>query len=83
MKEVVFNKLETIFIVIASTLTFMAGKASLTKQESVKNITPFCMDFGRDEEQGDPDNNLSGNSGISKEYYTKQLHQFLNHRDSK
>jgi hypothetical protein len=82
MKELICNKIEILFMLLSSVLAFFVAQISFTHNK-VKTVTPFYMEFRNDYSgESDPDNNLSGNSGISQDYYTKQVLQFLKSKDS-
>lgn len=85
MKELVCNKIEVLFIFISSMLACVLAYAmgQPLNSNKAKTITPFHMNFGNEQiEVPEADNNLSGNSGISQEYYSKQIHQFLRNKSS-
>ena len=81
MKELSYTKTD-ILIILSSLLCFtfliLTSSARLHKRdEALMTLAPFYMDFGKGTQEFDPDNVLSGNSGISEEYYNKQIHRFL------
>jgi hypothetical protein len=77
MKELVCSKIEVLFVLLSSMLTCAIGHMSLTSNK-VKTLSPFKSESSETE----LDNDLSGNSGISEDYYAKQVRQFLNNKGS-
>lgn len=87
MKTIHINSVKTEYFLLylIATLSLCATILFFKQyQAGIKTISPFYMNLnvGEDTEQQDLDNNLSGNSGISMDYYSKQLDQLLNSTDS-
>jgi len=82
MKELIYSRVEIVLMLISSMLAFIAAQVSFTNNQ-IRTITPFYMDVKSDYSgESEQDNNLTGNSGISQDYYTKQVRQFLSNKDS-
>jgi len=78
------NKVESTLILFSILFSaFIVQSLVLRSRLDHGVITPFYINFGADlEYDNDPSNDLSGNSGISEDYYNKQIHQFLELKDS-
>jgi len=78
------NKVESTLILFSLSFSIFILQSLIIRTKTDQGvITPFYMNFGADlQYDTDSNNNLSGNAGISKEYYNKQVLQFLKLRQS-
>ena len=78
------NKVEHTLLLFSLLFSMFILQSVIVRSKSKQGvITPFYINFDAGLQcDSDPDNNLSGNAGISEDYYNKQVHQFLELKDS-